>query len=107
MKKSLCFLLALALCLSSAIAFAPVSKAANVILIGDVDGSGAVNKDDATLLSQYLAGWEGCAGKVDMDAADLDRDGKVTKADAAILARYAAAWDGYDLYAGPSMSRTR
>ena len=99
-KRTLGLLLALALCLAPAIAFAPVSKAANVILIGDVDGSGAVNKDDVTLLSQYLAGWEGSADKVDMDAADLDRDGKVTKADAAILARYAAAWDGYDMYAG-------
>ncbi len=98
MKKFLCFLLALALCLSPAIVFAPVSQAANVILIGDVDGSGSVTKDDATLLSQYLAGWEGCADKMDMDAADVNRDGKVTKADAAILARYAAGWDGYDMY---------
>ena len=97
-KRTLGLLLALALCLPPAIAFAPVSKAANVILIGDADGSGAVNKDDATLLSQYLAGWEGCAGKVDMDAADVNRDGAVTKADAAILARYAAGWDGYDMY---------
>ena len=105
-KRTLGLLLALALCLPPAIIFAPASKAANVILIGDVDGSGAVNKDDVTLLSQYLAGWEGSADKVDMDAADLNRDGKVTKADAAILARYAAAWDGYDLYAGTLFVKT-
>jgi|GEM_PF-3821048 len=97
-KRILSLLPALVLCLLFPSVFGPVSQAANVILIGDVDGSGSVTKDDVTCLSRYIAGWVGYDDKVDMEAADVNRDGKVTKADGTILARYMAGWDGYDMY---------
>ena len=99
-RRALSLVLAAAMFMTLLLAFSPASGAANVILIGDADGSGAVTKDDVEVLSRYIAGWEGYADKVDMDAADVSRDGKVTKADATILARYVAGWDGYDMYIG-------
>ncbi len=92
--------MALALCLPLTFASGPAAKAASVVIIGDADGSGSVTKDDVTVLSRYIAGWEGYADKVDTAAADVNRDGKLTKADATILARYVADWDGYDMNIG-------
>ncbi len=97
-RRALSLVLAAAMFMTLLLAFSPASGAANVILIGDADGSGSVTKDDVEVLSRYVAGWDGYADKVDMDAADVSRDGKVTKADATILARYMAGWDGYDTY---------
>ena len=70
-----------------------------VYLIGDVDGNGAVEKKDSTILARYFAGWEGYDTKiVSEEAADVDQNGALAKKDSTILTRYFAGWTGYDSY---------
>ena len=66
--------------------------------VGDVDGSGAVDRWDATLLSRYVAKWEGVEEQIDLSLADLDGDGEVNRYDATLLSRYVSKWSGYDDY---------
>ena len=68
-----------------------------VRLWGDVDLDGAVNRADVTILSRYVAKWDGYDTQVkDMDLADIDGDGTVNRADATFFSRYIAKWG--DLY---------
>lgn len=57
---------------------------------GDVNGDGAINGKDSTLLMQYLAEWD-----VDIDkaAADVNGDGEVNGKDSTLLMQYLAEWD--------------
>ncbi|MBE6724324.1 MAG: hypothetical protein E7576_03850 [Ruminococcaceae bacterium] len=68
-------------------------------LIGDVDGSGEVNRADLLILSRYLAGWKDYDQKIQsMDAANVDGEGEVTAVDRMILLRYLSHWDEYTQY---------
>ncbi len=66
------------------------------VAIGDVDGNGEVNEEDQTVLSRYIAGWDGYEDKVNKQNADVDADGEVTARDRMILARHLAGWEGYE-----------
>ena len=57
---------------------------------GDVNGDGAVNMQDATMLSRYLADWD---VEPNLDAADTDVSGAVSMQDVTLLRRYLAGWD--------------
>lgn len=57
---------------------------------GDVNGDGAVNMQDATMLSRYLADWD---VEPNLDAADTDVSGAVNMQDVTLLRRYLAGWD--------------
>ena len=98
MKKSLCFLLALALCLSLG-AVLPTATSAAETLTGDVNGDSAVNDDDLELLTHYLNGWPSTT--IYLPTADIDGNGKVENRDRVLLARYLAGWTGYDVYFTP------
>lgn len=72
-------------------------------VIGDVNGDGAVDTLDRTMLSRYLANWEGYTlDQINADGADLNCDGSIDTLDRSILSRYLANWDGYETlpYAG-------
>ena len=71
---------------------------ARLRIMGDVDGSGEVNRVDKMLLTRYIAGWDGYAELVDADCADLNGDGRINRIDQMILARYIAGWEGYGSY---------
>lgn len=62
-------------------------------ILGDVDGSGAVNSGDVTYLLQYLAGYD-VSSKFVAAAADIDRSGSVNSGDVTrllqVLAGFAA-----------------
>ena len=60
------------------------------VLLGDVNGDGNVNMQDATILSRYLADWN---VEPDLAAADVNVDGKVDMQDVTLLRRYLAGWD--------------
>ena len=66
--------------------------------VGDVNRDGEVDLMDATLLSRYVAEWDGYADQVDLDLADMDGKDGVTLTDVTILARVVAEWDGYEQY---------
>lgn len=69
------------------------------VLIGDVNGDGTVNGKDRTILSRYLAGWDGYAAQVVLAACDINGDGTVNGKDRTILSRHLAGWGGvYDSY---------
>lgn len=61
-----------------------------VVAYGDVDGSGAVDGVDTSLLLQYVAGWD---VDVDRAAADVDANGAVDGVDTSLLLQYVAGWD--------------
>ena len=60
------------------------------IVYGDANGDGTVSLLDATLISQYLAGWE-----VDMNmiSADANGDGTISLLDATLISQYLAGWE--------------
>ncbi len=58
---------------------------------GDVNGDGAVNSGDSSVLLQYLADWE-VTGFVS-EAADVDINGKIDTADSVRILQYIADWD--------------
>lgn len=64
-------------------------------ILGDVDGNGAVNEMDVTVLARYLAGWSGYTLKNE-SLADVDANDTVNKMDATVLARHLAGWTGYE-----------
>lgn len=66
------------------------------VVVGDVNGDGAINMKDSVLLSRYVAKWSGYDGtKVDLAAADTNGDGAINMKDSVILSRYVAKWSGY------------
>ena len=65
------------------------------LLIGDVNGDGAVNSADRIYLTRYLSKWDGFAS-IDEKSADVNADGKVNAKDRIILSRHIAKWQGYE-----------
>ncbi|MBQ7088631.1 MAG: dockerin type I repeat-containing protein [Clostridia bacterium] len=65
------------------------------IVYGDADGDGEITLLDATVLTQYLSGYEVTLTE---DAADADGDGEITLLDATVLTQYLS---GYDVTLGP------
>ena len=62
---------------------------------GDADGDGEITLLDATVLTQYLSGYDVTLDEV---AADADGDGEITLLDATVLTQYLS---GYDVTLGP------
>ena len=60
------------------------------IIYGDADGDGEITLTDASLLGQYLNGWDVTLDEV---AADADGDGEITLTDASLLGQYLNGWD--------------
>ncbi len=65
------------------------------IVYGDADGDGEITLLDATVLTQYLSGYEVTLTE---DAADADGDGEITLLDATVLTQFLS---GYDVTLGP------
>ena len=65
------------------------------IIYGDADGDGEITLLDATVLTQYLSGYDVTLAE---DAADADGDGEITLLDATVLTQYLS---GYDVTLGP------
>ena len=63
--------------------------------LGDVNGDGAVNGKDVTMLSRTLARWVGYT--VETAKADVNGDGAVNSKDVTVLKRYLARWEGVRL----------
>lgn len=57
---------------------------------GDANDDRTVDLKDATLLSQYLAGWN---MEVNEKTSDVNGDGSITITDIALIRRYLAGWD--------------
>lgn len=81
----------------------PLSVAAAVktpsYKIGDVNGDNVIDLRDATVLSRYLAGWNGYKEQITSDVvADINRDNAINLLDSTILSRYLAGWSGYKSY---------
>ena len=70
-------------------------KQSGTIVYGDADGDGEITLLDATLLTQYLSGYDVTLYE---DAADADGDGEITLLDATVLTQYLS---GYDVTLGP------
>lgn len=86
MKKILSFSLVLIMVIT-AVPFAMAAKSAKP---GDINGDGAVNSNDAVLLTRYLAKWN---VEIDTDAGDCNGDGVVNLIDSILLAQYLDGWD--------------
>lgn len=65
-------------------ALKPVQPVEPEFILGDVDNSGIVDIDDATLIQQYLAKIVS-ADKINLKAADTNKDGKITIYDATLI----------------------
>lgn len=61
-----------------------------VYAVGDANGDGSVDGNDATLLLQYAAGW---SVTIEPLAADANGDGIVDGNDATLMLQYAAGWN--------------
>lgn len=61
-----------------------------VFAAGDANGDGKVDREDATLLLQYAAGWN---VQIKKRPADANGDNKVDGKDATLLLQYAAGWN--------------
>ena len=59
-------------------------------LIGDADKSGSLDAHDATLILQWIAGWN---VEIETKTADVDGDGAVTAADASQILQKIAGWN--------------
>ncbi len=70
-------------------------KPVDGIIYGDADGDGEITLLDATLLTQYLSGYEVTLYE---EAADADGDGEITLLGATVLTQYLS---GYDVTLGP------
>ena len=57
---------------------------------GDISGDGKLNNKDASLLFQYLSGWD---VKVNEELLDINGDGKLNNKDASLLFQYLSGWD--------------
>lgn len=66
-----------------------------LMLWGDVDGDGKVDRSDATILSRTVSKWSGYSDMIkDMGIADIDGDNAVNRADATFLSRFISKWSG-------------
>ncbi len=63
-------------------------------VFGDVNGDLVVTVLDATILSQYVAMWDGVT--INRAAADVNYDGVVNIRDVTLLRRHVAGWEGYE-----------
>jgi len=70
------------------------TKAAVVVVMGDVDGDGRIDLNDLITLAQYVADWEGIE---ESPAMDLDGNGTINLEDVTYFARYLAGWEGYQI----------
>lgn len=68
---------------------------------GDISGDGRVNNKDASLLMQYLVGWN---VSVNTPALDTNGDGKVNNKDVSNLMQYLAGWN-VTLHCGGAVSQ--
>lgn len=68
---------------------------------GDINGDSKVNNKDASMLMQYLVGWD---VSVNTPTLDTNGDGKVNNKDASLLMQYLAGWDVI-LHCGGTVSR--
>lgn len=59
--------------------------------LGDVNADGKIDGTDATLLLQFMAGWD-VAGIVNMFNSDVNQDGEINGIDASLLLQYLAGW---------------
>ena len=66
------------------------------VIYGDADGDGEITLLDASLLSQYVGGYDVTLDEI---AADADGDGEITLLDASLLSQYVG---GYDVNLGPA-----
>ncbi len=62
---------------------------------GDLNGDGAVNMMDVTVLKRFLAGWTDYS--VSATDGDLNGDGAVNMMDVTVLKRHLAGWPGYEV----------
>lgn len=61
------------------------------VTIGDANGDGQINTQDAVLIKKYLAEYDNV--DIDLEASDVNGDGSVTSADAVLLLKYLAEYD--------------
>lgn len=75
-----------------------ITVKAETVLIGDVNGDGALDNLDRLTLTRYLANWDGYTeSDINMVAADVNNDGSVDNLDRLILTRHLANWEGYEV----------
>ncbi|MBR4720187.1 MAG: hypothetical protein IK057_00330, partial [Clostridia bacterium] len=61
-----------------------------IILYGDINGDGKVNRSDLVRLTKYFAGYD---VQIDETASDVTGDGKVNRSDLVRLTKYFAGYD--------------
>ncbi len=91
MKKFISFLLSIVLLVTSFGAFTASGAVTITIEYGDVNASGIINGKDATVLMQYINGWD-----VDgffVSVADIVLDNTINNKDYVQLVRYLNGWD--------------
>lgn len=90
-KRMLIFILILSVCFSTALICNAESQpsASGVSVIGDLNGDGAIDVIDYSLMKKVLLGSiADLPVKDDIQAADLDGDGKITALDFSLLKQY-------------------
>ena len=74
-----------------------ITVEADAVIIGDVNGDGAVDNLDRLAITRYLADWDGYTeADINMAAADVNNDGSVDNLDRLALTRHLANWEGYE-----------
>ena len=74
-----------------------ITVEADAVVIGDVNGDGALDNLDRLTITRYLANWDGYTeADINMVAADVNQDGSVDNLDRLILTRHLANWEGYE-----------
>ena len=74
-----------------------ITVEADAVVIGDVNGDGAVDNLDRLAITRYLADWDGYnESDINMAAADVNNDGSVDNLDRLALTRHLANWEGYE-----------
>lgn len=67
-----------------------IKHSCTLVIRGDVSGDGVITSVDATLILQYVAGWDVSVNAV---AADVSGEGDVTSVDATLILQHVAGWD--------------
>ena len=74
-----------------------ITVEADAVVIGDVNGDGALDNLDRLTITRYLANWDGYTeANINMAVADVNQDGSVDNLDRLILTRHLANWEGYE-----------
>lgn len=74
-----------------------ITVKADAVIIGDVNGDGAVDNLDRLAITRYLADWDGYTETdINMAVADVNNDGSVDNLDRLALTRHLANWEGYE-----------